>query len=82
MLFFGWCLGWIVDGLLANCCWWLIGLVCSAILGFDAPRKEDGVQDNTAAKKRQASYYLLPLQLILSLYSRLGDFSELLLVRY
>jgi hypothetical protein len=26
--------------------------VSSVILGFDAPRKEDGVQDNPAAKKR------------------------------
>ena len=49
-------LGWIVDVLLANCWWWLVGLVCSVILGFDAPRKEDGVQDNPAAKKRQPSY--------------------------
>ena len=49
-------MGWIVDVLLANCWWWLIGLVCSVILGFDAPRKEDGVQDNPAAKKRQPSY--------------------------
>jgi hypothetical protein len=24
------------------------------ILGFDAPRKEDGVQDNPGAKKRQS----------------------------
>jgi hypothetical protein len=31
----------------------LVGLVCSVLLGFDAPRKEDGVQDNPGAKKRQ-----------------------------
>jgi len=40
----------------------LVGSVCtcSVILGFDAPRKEDGVQDNSGAKKRQSFPAFLP----------------------
>jgi hypothetical protein len=32
--------------------------ICSVILGFDAPRKDDGVPDNSGPKKRQPSFFL------------------------